>query len=182
MQIFGTSCSRLSISQHKWFKSYSKNVQKNKNDCICLCFWSTFDSWNFFILFVVNVPVFSNFIKKKIQICKRINFTLNTEWLSTLQMFCLQNTQMFVCVLNSRTNIGCFHMYLSVMENKYFHVAFIFHQKLNLLKNWYILSNLQKFFVISLEFFHNDKNFSVFFLQSYLIFISTSICQGFQQH
>ena len=25
----------------------------------------------------------------------------------TLQMFCLQNTQMFVCVLNSRTNIGC---------------------------------------------------------------------------
>ena len=29
----------------------------------------------------------------------------------SLQMFCLQNTQMFVCVLNSRTNTGCFYIY-----------------------------------------------------------------------
>ena len=59
-------------------------------------------------------------------------------------MFCLQNTQMFVCVLNSRTNIGYFYMYLSVMDNKYFHVVFTFNQTLNSQKNKHILSNLQK--------------------------------------
>ena len=61
---------------------------------------------------------------------------------STLQMFCLQNTQMFVCVQNSRTNIGCFNMYLSVMDNKYFPVVFILNQTLNPLKNKHSLSNL----------------------------------------
>ena len=64
----------------------------------------------------------------------------------TLQMFCLQNTQMFVCILNSRTNMGCFYTYLSAMDNKYFHVVFTLNQTLNSLKNKHILSNLQKFF------------------------------------
>ena len=68
-------------------------------------------------------------------------------WSSTsLQMFCLQNTQMFVCVQNSRTNIGCFYIYLSVMDKKYFHVVSTLNQTLNSLKNKYILSNLQKNF------------------------------------
>ena len=43
----------------------------------------------------------------------------------TLQMFCLQNTQMFISVLNSITNIGCFYMYLFVMDNK-FYMLFLF--------------------------------------------------------
>ena len=65
---------------------------------------------------------------------------------TTLKMFCLQNTQMFVCVLNSRTNIGCFYIYLSVMDNKYFHVVFNLNQTLNSLRNKHILSNLKKLF------------------------------------
>ena len=65
--------------------------------------------------------------------------------MDALQMFCLQNTQMFVCILNARTSIGCFYMYLSVMDNKYFHVVFTLNQTLNSLKNEHILSNLQKF-------------------------------------
>ena len=68
------------------------------------------------------------------------------SFILTLQMFCLQNTQMFVCVRNSRTNIGCFYMYLSVMDNKYFPVVFILNQTLNPLKNKHSLSNLQKIF------------------------------------
>ena len=64
----------------------------------------------------------------------------------TLQMFCLQNTQMLVCVLNSRRNIGCFYMYLSVTNNKYFHVVFTLNQTLNWLKNKDILPMVQKIF------------------------------------
>ena len=81
----------------------------------------------------------------------------------TLQMFCLQNTQMFVCVLNSRTNIGCFYMYLSVMDNKYFHVVFTLNQTLNSLKNKHILSNLQKNFCCFNKLFSYWQNFLSFF-------------------
>ena len=81
----------------------------------------------------------------------------------TLQIFCLQNTQMFVCVINSRTNIGCFYMYFSVMDNKYFHVVSTLNQTLNSLKNKYILSNLQKFFCCFNKLFSYWQNFlSVF--------------------
>ena len=81
----------------------------------------------------------------------------------TLQMFCLQNTQMFVCVLNSRTNIGCFYMYLSVMDNKYFHVVFILNQTLNSLKNKHPLSNLQIFCCCFNKLFSYWQNFLSFF-------------------
>ena len=79
-------------------------------------------------------------------------------------MFFLQNTWMFACVLNSRTNIGCFYIYLSVVENNDFQVVFTLHQRLNLLKNKHMLSNLQKCFVVLLNFSHSDKIFSVFLL------------------
>ena len=81
----------------------------------------------------------------------------------TLQMFCLQNAQMFVCVLNSRTNIGCFYMYLSVMDNKYFHVVFTLHQTLNSLKNYIFYQIYKKYFVVLTNFFHTDKIFFSFF-------------------
>ena len=94
----------------------------------------------------------------------------------TLQMFCLQNTQMFVCVLNSRTNIGCFYMYLSVMDNKYFHVVFTLNQTLNSLKNKHILSNLQKKILFSQIFSLLTKLSQFFCLIWDLILISTDIC------
>ena len=78
-------------------------------------------------------------------------------------MFCLQNTQMFVCVLNSRTNIGCFYMNLSVMDNKFVHVVIILNQTLNLLKNKYPLSNLQIFCCCFNKLFSYGQKFLSFF-------------------
>ena len=80
-----------------------------------------------------------------------------------LQMFCLQNTQMFVCVKNSRTNIDCFCVYLSVMDNKYFDVVFTLNKTLNLLKNKHFLSNLQKNVCCFYKLFSYWQNFLSFF-------------------
>ena len=90
-----------------------------------------------------------------------MKFLLQTP--SALQMFCLQNTQMFVCVKNSKTNIGCFCVYLSVMDNKYFDVVFTLNQTLNLLKNKHFLSNLQKKFCCFYKLFSYWQNFLSFF-------------------
>ena len=87
-----------------------------------------------------------------------------TFFIYALQMFCLQNTQMFVCVLNSRTNIGCFYMHLSVMDNKCFHVVFILNQTLNSLKNKHPLSNLQIFCCCFNKPFSYWQNFLSFLL------------------
>ena len=83
--------------------------------------------------------------------------------ITSLQMFCLQNTQMFVYVLNSRTNIGFFYMYLSVMDNKYFSVIFSLNQTLNPLKNKHSLSNLQRNFYCFNKLFSYRQNFLSFF-------------------
>ena len=96
--------------------------------------------------------------------CTHILKAIRKHLWSTLQMFCLQNTQMFVCVKNSRTNISCFCVYLSVMDNKYFDVVFTLNQRLNLLKNKHFLSNLQKNFVVLTNFSHTDQIFLVFLL------------------
>ena len=97
-------------------------------------------------------------------------------------MFCLQNAQMFVCVLKSRTKIGCFHMYLSVMDNKYFHVVFTLTQTLNSLKNKHILSNLQKNICCFNKLFSHWQNFLSFFCWIWdLILVLTDICLWLQQ-
>ena len=90
---------------------------------------------------------------------------------STLQMFCLQNTQMFVWVLNSRTKTDYFYMYLFVINNQYFHVVFALNQTLNLQKNKHILSNLQNIFCCFNKLFHTNKIFSVFLLDMRLDFV-----------
>ena len=94
--------------------------------------------------------------------CTHILKAIRKHLWSTLQMFCLQNTQMFVCVKNSRTNIGCFCVYLSVMDNKYFDVVFTLNQTLNLLKNKHFLSNLQKKICCFYKLFSYWQNFLSF--------------------
>ena len=91
---------------------------------------------------------------------------MRTFWdllITTLQMFCLQNTKMFICVLNSITNIGCIYMYLFVMDNKFFHVVFTLIRMLNSLKNKHILSNLQKNICCFNKLFSYWQNFLSFF-------------------
>ena len=89
---------------------------------------------------------------------------------------------MFVCVLNSRTNIGYFYINLSVVDNNDFHAIFALHPTLNLLKNKHILLNLQKKFVVQTNFVNTDKFFLFFFCWLWdLILVLTDIFLTLQQ-
>ena len=71
-------------------------------------------------------------------------------------------------VLNSKANIDCFCMYLSLTDYNHFPVVFTLCQKLNLLNNKHSPSNLQKVVVVLQDIFHNDKNSQVFFVEYYI--------------
>ena len=82
--------------------------------------------------------------------------------ISTLQMFCLSKTQMFVCVKNPKAINGYFSIHLSVIGLQIFFCCFILLQQLNLLENNDFLL-IQQIFVCQFDyFFHNCKILSVF--------------------
>ena len=72
-------------------------------------------------------------------------FKFKPQQAYTANVLFVEYTDVFY-VLSLRTNIGCFYMYLSVMDNKYFHVDFTLNQTLNSLKNKHIILNLHKNF------------------------------------
>ena len=102
-------------------------------------------------------------------------FKFKPQQAYTANVLFVEYTDVFY-VLSLRTNIGCFYMYLSVMDNNRFHVVFTLHQILNLLKNEHILSNLQKDFLLFLQTFFILTKFSQFFLGMRFDFALTGNC------